>query len=221
MNRFRRKRWCCLVHRFPSIFVAIFSIHHRFCTPLYSIERWIDPDKELFIRHCRRISIFIFEGWIKLGTTPPITPQAMGVTLTIAAILIIGPLSKSTPRLVKIMIRLFFLASRQLSYSETSEHTFIIEFNSFVSRLCLKDLDQDSISHKNFPGSVFGLRVLGFIVCLFGVVVFLLHTLEVPGYRGSIQNAVNLDTSLEALKQRGSHTITGQTLDVETKHDGL
>ena len=106
----------------------------------------------------------------------------MGMTLTIAAILIIGPPSKFMPRMVKLMILLLFFETRHPSYSESSEHTLVIEFNPSVLGLCLKDLDEDSISHKFFPRSVFGLRVLGFIIRLFGVVVFLLDMLEIPGY---------------------------------------
>lgn len=166
------------------------------------------------MRHCRQIFVLIIEGWIKPGTPSPITPRAMGMTLTIAAILIIGPLSKILPRLIEIIIPLVCLATGHLSHPPTSEHTLVIELDSSISGLCLKDLNQDSISYKLFPGCKFGLRVLGFIVRLLGVVVFSPDMLEIPGYTGSIEDAVNLNTSLEALEQSGSHTINWQTLDV-------
>ena len=142
----------------------------------------------------------------------------MGMALTIAAILFISPLGQSKPPLVKFLIRLSFLATGYLSYPIASEHTVVIELDSSVSGLCLQDLDQDSIPHKYFPESVLGLRILGFVICLLGVVCFLRNMLEIPGYAGRIGKPVNLDTSLEAFEQRCSYTLTWQALDVETKH---
>ena len=134
-------------------------------------------------------------------------PGARGTALPIARVPASALWGRSMARLVKGPIPLGPPETADPYYSASSKLTLVLEINPSVSGLCSTDLDQDMVFKTVLPGVVSSLGTFGFIISLFGLVVFLSDMLKIPSYPGRAESAVNLDTSPRALEQPGTQHI--------------